>query len=83
MTWSTSDALTFAHHLLDCPPDPDKSGTMRLAEAFIRLHAETVKLRLREEERLVLQTFAWDHSASQNWPAVCETVETLLVRQRV
>jgi hypothetical protein len=80
VTWSTADALTYAHNLLAAPRDPDKAGTTRLAEAFVALHDETVRLRLREEERLVLQTFAWDAGASTTWPATCDVIEKWLRR---
>ena len=40
MSWSTADALTYAHHLIDSPIDPNKSGTSRLARAYIELHDE-------------------------------------------
>jgi hypothetical protein len=80
MTWSTADALTYAHHLLDCPIDPDKSGTTRLAEAFIALHAETVRLRLEESDRLILQTLAWDRQAGETWPHACDVIQKWIER---
>lgn len=87
MTWSTADALTYAHNLADCPPDPDKAGTTQLAEAYIALHKlftkaleDNARLRLEESDRLILQTLAWDRQAGETWPVACEVIQKWIER---
>jgi len=80
MTWPVAEALTFAHCVLSAGFDPNHAGTIRLARAFIALHDEVVRLRIDENDRLVLFAFAADQSADRDWPATSEAIGRVLAK---
>lgn len=77
--WTRDEALTFAHHVI-AESDPHKSGTIRLARALIDAHEETVRLRISEDDRRVLFTFAADRSSVVYYPETVLAIERVLAK---
>jgi hypothetical protein len=80
MTWSVSDALTYSHCVLSAGFDGNHAGLISLARAYVELHDNVVRLRLTEQDRLILQTLAWDRNACETWPETCQVIQRWIER---
>jgi hypothetical protein len=72
--WPIDEALTYSRCVMSAGFDETRAGTIRLAKAFIELHDEVVRLRLTEQDRMILQTLAWDKQANDAYPETCRVI---------
>jgi len=70
--WTIDQALTYAHIVLSMPVDPSRPGFRQLARALVSLHRATS---LSEQDRMILQTLAWDRQAGETWPTACGVIQ--------